>query len=234
MEGREWQSFFPEEERAVYAAAGYGADVRIGSHPALLVIDATVNFTDVEPKPILESMKKFPNSCGEGAWTGLEATASLLAVARELSIPIVYTHGPTVKNAITLGGWSDSKTRGIEPIVDELGESFVDLIKPSKGDLVLEKMRPSAFFGTPLAGILTRLGVDSVIVTGGTTSGCVRATVIDAFSSGFMVAVAEEATFDRTRTSHLVNLFEMNQKYAQVLTVDEIVKHVRNAVAPTV
>lgn len=224
---REWELVIPEEERAVYQSAGYGADIEAGRQPVLLVVDATINFTDVEPKPILESIRTFPNSCGQTAWESLPVIAEVIAAARAAEVPIIYTHGPVEKNPLTLGAWRFSKSRAVETVRDDLGESFPELILPGPTDLVLEKLRPSAFFGTPLASILIDMRRDSVVVCGATTSGCVRATVIDAFSSGYRVVVVEDATFDRSRTSHLVNLFEMNQKYAQVLSAESVIAYFR-------
>lgn len=215
----EWKTIMGPEEQEIYLRAGYGADVEPGAAPALLIIDATVNFTDETPLPILESIERYPNSCGSAAWDALRAMAELLPVARERGVPVVYTHGPVVKNALTLGGWAHTRTRGTEDALDTDGERFVDLIAPEPTDLVLEKYRPSVFCATPLASVLMGLGCDTVLACGGTTSGCVRASVIDSFSAGFRTIVVEEATFDRGRTSHLVNLFEMNQKYSQVWTL---------------
>jgi maleamate amidohydrolase len=89
-------------------------------------------------------------------------------------------------------------------------------------DIVVYKQKPSGFFGTNLTAYLTLLGCDSVIVTGTTTSGCVRATVLDAFSLNYRIAVAEEGCFDRSQVSHAINLCDMNAKYADVVKTDEI------------
>src|SRR5690606_29047310 len=98
-------------------------------------------------------------------------------------------------------------------------------ISPSSADIVIRKTKPSAFFGTPLVASLIDCHVDTVIIVGGTTSGCVRASVIDAFSYGFSVLVVEEAVFDRGSLSHCVNLFDMDQKYANVLTQADIFEY---------
>ena len=97
--------------------------------------------------------------------------------------------------------------------------------KPAPDDVVITKVRASAFFGTPLAAHLTQLGVKSVIVCGESTSGCVRASAVDAYSHGFHVTLVEECCFDRSPISHKVNLFDMHHKYADVLHVDEVVAH---------
>jgi nicotinamidase-related amidase len=101
------------------------------------------------------------------------------------------------------------------------GYEFVAEVAPSSEDLLLPKRHPSAFFGTPLVSYLVALGADSVIVSGVSTSGCVRGTVIDAFSNNYAVSVVEECTFDRLVVSHKINLYDMHGKYADVVSLAE-------------
>lgn len=99
---------------------------------------------------------------------------------------------------------------------------IVAAVAPRENEIVINKAKPSAFFGTPLLSYLIQFGVDSLVITGGTTSGCVRATVVDAFSYNFRVAVVEEAVFDRGQVPHAINLFDMEAKYADVLSLEEL------------
>ena len=101
------------------------------------------------------------------------------------------------------------------------GYDFVDAICPQDGDILLPKKHPSAFFGTPLASYLIDLRADTLVVTGCTTSGCVRGSVVDAFAYNFKVIVPSDAVYDRSRVSHAVNLFDMASKYADVMTTEE-------------
>ena len=98
---------------------------------------------------------------------------------------------------------------------------------PQREDVVITKLRASAFFGTPLAAQLTQLGVRSLIVCGESTSGCVRASAVDAYSHGFHVTLVEECCFDRSPLSHKVNLFDLHHKYADVLHADEVIAHLQ-------
>ncbi len=100
-------------------------------------------------------------------------------------------------------------------------------IEPGPHDIVIAKEKPSAFFGTPLLSYLVLLGCDSVIVTGTTTSGCVRATVLDAFSNNFRVTIVEDGCFDRSQASHAINLCDMNAKYADVLPSTEVLAYLQ-------
>jgi nicotinamidase-related amidase len=99
---------------------------------------------------------------------------------------------------------------------------IVKEIAPQASDIVIHKPKPSGFFGTPLQSVLNDYGVDTLLVTGGSTSGCVRATVIDAFSFNYFVAVVEEGTFDRIQLSHKANLLDMNIKYADVMKAEDV------------
>lgn len=220
--GRVWDELIPESDRLIYQRAGYGNPVELGKRPAVLIIDVTLNFTGDRPEPILDSISRFSNSCGPAAWTAMDSIAQLLSVARADGVPVFYTRGPLRKTPLTLGGWGRTNTR-MQPVADaaDPGEQFPAPIAPEAGDQVLEKLKPSAFFGTPFIAMLTELGIDTLLVCGTSTSGCVRASVIDAFSYGLRVGVVEEGVFDRGTVSHAINLFDMNQKYATVFPLAE-------------
>jgi maleamate amidohydrolase len=219
-----WALIIPDEEREVYRLAGYGSRSELGLSPVLLVVDTTINFTGDRAVPIAESIKKWPNSCGVLAWFSISSIVSLIEAARVGERPIVFTRGPLKKNALTLGGWNRTQ-QGLAFTEDDPGEQFPAPIQVKDGDVVLEKLRPSAFFGTPLSSMLMELRADTVVICGGTTSGCVRATAVDAFSQGLSVCVVEEATFDRGLTSRAVSLFDMSQKYASVQSLVEVARY---------
>src|SRR5947209_16792427 len=108
------------------------------------------------------------------------------------------------------------------------GKHIVEESAPQQGDLVVRKQKPSAFFGTALISMLNEVHADSVLVTGTTTSGCVRASVIDAFSYNLKVSVIEECVFDRGQASHKINLFDMAMKYADVISLKEAIEYVQS------
>ncbi len=223
MAGRIWDDVISERDRQVYEQGGFAQRAGFGRKPALLVVDVTYDFTGDRPEPILESIEKFPTSCGEAAWEAMPHLQGLLAVARTRGVPIIYTHGVRQPDRLRSGNFARKNVRATaRPEISlRIGRDFPPMIAPQAGDIVLQKEKPSAFFGTPLAGYLVALGVDTVIVTGCTTSGCVRATVLDASSYNFSVAVVEECTFDRGEVTHKVNLFDMHSKYADVISVEE-------------
>ena len=221
-----WNQFLTERDKAVFAASGYGARGGFGKRPALLVIDVNYAFCGDKPEPILESIKRWRNSCGEESWPAVAAIRSLIDKCHEKGLPVIYTTGVRRDDNWDSGSWSWKNARGGErpvvPVSNIDGNEIVAEIAPAPQDIVVLKQKPSGFFGTNLASYLTLLGADSVIVTGTTTSGCVRATVLDAFSMNYHVAIAEEGCFDRSQASHAINLCDMNAKYADVLKTAEV------------
>lgn len=224
-----WNQFLTERDKQVFETSGYGARGGFGKRPALLVIDVNYAFCGDKPEPILESIKKWRNSCGEEAWPAVAAIRTLIDKCHEKGLPVIYTTGVRREDNWDSGSWSWKSNRaGESPRVaasNVEGDRIVDEIAPGPKDIVIYKQKPSGFFGTNMASYLQLLGADSVIVTGTTTSGCVRATVLDAFSLNFRVALAEEGCFDRSQASHAINLCDMNAKYADVVKTAEVLEY---------
>lgn len=226
---RIWDQFLTERDKEVFAAAGYGTLAEWGERPALLVIDVNYAFCGEGPEPIGESIKKWRNSCGEEAWEAIPVIQNLLEICRAKGLPVIYTTGVRRPDGWDGGSWLWKNNRGREqPKVQadgRDGNAIVDEIAPGPRDIVVLKQKPSGFFGTPLHSYLQLLGCDSVIVVGTTTSGCVRATVLDAFSMNFRVTVVEDGCFDRSQASHAINLCDMHAKYANVLRSEAVIAH---------
>jgi maleamate amidohydrolase len=218
-----WRDVIPAEDLAVYEAAGYGRRAALGKQPAILVIDVTYGFIGREPLPILESIARYPNSCGRAGWDVLPHIARILQEARLHQLPIYYTAGVTDFTALHAGQWREKHPKTLDQPTD--AQEIPADIAPLSDDVVIPKTKPSPFFGTPLLASLIDRRVDTVIVMGCTTSGCVRAAVVDAFSNGFKTAVIEDAVFDRAALSHAVNLFDIDQKYANVIKADDAIQY---------
>jgi nicotinamidase-related amidase len=214
-----WDGIIPEEEQQVYEAAGFGRRAGLGRKPALLIIDVQYRSVGTTPQPIQEAIKEYPTACGDVGWAAVGQIATLLKDFRAKGWPVIY---PSVsrKECFDKGRISDRvpTVMGIEG----RGYDFIEDVAPVEGDILLPKKHPSSFFGTPLASYLVEAGVDTLVVTGVTTSGCVRATVIDGFSYNYRVVVPHEAVYDRSQVSHAVNLFDMAAKYADVMSVNEL------------
>ncbi len=233
MAERIWDKFLTARDKQVFEASGYGARAGIGRKPALLVIDVNYNFCGDRPEPILESIKSFRSSCGQDAWDALPVIRKLIDACHDKGVPVIYTTSEIREDGWDKGSWVWKSSRSLEdaaaPAVRESnrdGNDIMDEITPEAQDIIIRKLKPSGFNGSPMMGFLNDLGADSVIVTGTTTSGCVRATVIDAFSLNLRVAVVEEACFDRSQASHAINLCDMHAKYADVIGLEEALEFI--------
>ena len=216
-----WDGIISEEEQRAYRAAGFGKKTGFGHRPALLIIDVQYRTVGTTPMPFWEAIKEFPTSCGEVGWQAVGNIQKLLTTFRERGWPVLYPYVAPKEQFD--GGRLADKVPALMTVASK-GYEFVAEVAPQGDDILLPKKHPSAFFGTPLASYLINLGADSLIVTGGTTSGCVRGSVVDAFAYNFRVAVCSDAVDDRSHTSHCVNLFDMSEKYADVMTTAECIE----------
>jgi maleamate amidohydrolase len=217
-----WKDVVSEEIVEIYRH--YKRDTYVGRRPALLAIDLYKLVFEGGAKPVAEVVKEFPSSCGTHAWNAIKPIQQLFAAARAGGLPVIYTTTETrreVKPANVHA--TNRRIKKIDPHAYDIYEAF----KPEPGDLIIYKERASGFFGTPLIAHLNMLGVDSLIVCGETTSGCVRASVVDAYSNGFHTTVVEECVFDRSILSHKVCLFDLHHKYADVMHLEEVTSHLR-------
>lgn len=222
MDPKPWEGVIPERDVGSFGDGRQAADrpVSAGTSPAIVVVDMTLAFVD----------SAYRTGHSETGWPCVAANRALLAKARPLGVPVFYTkayadpsHQPLPAER---GRW---KTQAA-PDERSSGDVIADDIAPGTGDIVIHKgAKPSAFFGTPLVSYLIHGGTDTVIVTGMTTSGCVRATVLDAFMNNFHVIVPWECVADRSQLSHAVNLFDMHMKYADVISLEETVGYLESA-----
>ncbi len=218
---RPWTGVISDEEERRYDAAGFGGTGGNGARPGLLIIDVQYRTVGTTRKPYWEAIEEYPTSCGQDGWNAVDNIQPLLLAFRARGLPVLYPH-VAPKNADTDGGRLAAKIPSIMGI-DAAGYHFVEEIKPEPGDVLLPKKHPSAFFGTPLVSHLIDLRVDTLFVTGCTTSGCVRSSVTDAFAYNFKVVVPEDCVYDRSPTSHAANLWDMNAKYADVVPVADAI-----------
>jgi maleamate amidohydrolase len=216
-----WDGTISENEQKAYRASGFGRATGLGSRPALLIIDVQYRTVGTKPLPFWDAIKEFPTSCGDVGWAAVRNIEPLLQLFRQRGWPVLYPY-VSPKESFDKGRLSD-KVPAIMNIAQK-GYEFVAEIAPGESDILLPKKHPSAFFGTPLASYLINAGADSLVVTGCTTSGCVRGSVVDAFAYNFRVLVPHDAVYDRSATSHAVNLFDMASKYADVMPTQDALK----------
>ena len=217
-----WSDVYSPEDLELYKH--YQRDTYIGERPALLAIDLYNMAYAGGSKPVHEVAKEYPSGCGEYAWDAIEPTKQLFSLARARGFPVIYTTGEGRREARPTTIRSTNRRPG-KTVDDPFG--IFEAYRPEAEDIVVYKQRASAFYGTALVAHLTQLRIDTVIVCGESTSGCVRASVLDAYSNGFHVTLVEECTFDRSLLSHKVNLFDMHHKYADVMHIDEVAEHLQ-------
>jgi maleamate amidohydrolase len=228
MPERVWDRFLTEQDHAHLAMSTHRR-IGFGKRPALLLIDLYRWVFGDQPEPLLEAIKSWPGSCGPAAWQAIPSIQTLLKAARDAKIPIIHMTGLDQSG---MEGWSarrePSQRAELSPeALDRRKRRYdiVDEVGPLPGEAVLRKSSPSAFWGTPLAGHLNYLGVDTIITCGESTSGCVRASVVDGCTYRYRMIVVEEGVFDRHETTHAINLFDMNQKYADVLPLADVLDY---------
>jgi nicotinamidase-related amidase len=198
-----------EQAKEAYARARLGESVTLGSHPAVLVVDFSCGFTD--------------SACALGSELGaeVEATKRLLDVARGKGLPVIFTSigfEPSLRD----GGLWLQKAPALAEL--QLGGRWVEIdprLEPRDDETVVLKKGASAFFGTNLAAILVSQQVDSVILCGATTSGCIRATAVDLLQYGWPTLVPRECVGDRAQAPHEANLFDIQAKYADVVSLED-------------
>jgi len=221
-----WKDVVPESDLKLYA--GWRRETFVGPRPALLCIDLYDLVYRGGAHPPAELNDRYPNTCGIYAHRAIAPTKRLIAAVRGAGIPIFFCTQDIRPNNRPPGAVSTRRKREVPD--DGYGIYREFALEP--GDILIPKQRASIFAGTPLASHLALLGAQSLIVCGESTSGCVRASVVDGYSSGHHVTVVEECTYDRAELTHKVNLFDMHHKYADVMHLDEVVAHLESLSLP--
>jgi nicotinamidase-related amidase len=211
-----WQDVVDTDTMEIYKA--YRRKIHVGDNPAVLAIDLYNKAYLGGNRPVKEVDREHSGSCGENAWNALPPTQKLFAAARRAGIPVIYT-----TRHVDTGG-VHSTNRSMKKERDDIYDIKAELA-PEAGELVIYKERASGFFGTPLIAHLQKLRINSLIICGESTSGCVRASTVDAYSYGFHNVLVEECTYDRSMLSHKVNLFDLHHKYADVMHIEEVLDH---------
>ena len=217
MDSSFWISRFGEENLEPYKKAGF-TRMGFGKKLALLNVDMTYMFFDPSYAMAYGDMHGL-----------LESVTLLTETCREKNIPLFYSRRDDRSHFIGRGLWNEklntatSESYTVDPHADEWPPEF----GPHEADVIIYKNKPSPFFGTPLAGMLSYIGVDTLIVIGISTSGCVRAAVSDAFSYNIRPIVPVECAGDRCVSAHWANLFDMDMKFADVLPLQEVLDYIK-------
>ena len=221
-DGRPWDGLFSSDEIAAASAGEYGRRVAASGRAALLIIDVVRGFTGYEGETFAQGVERFRQCCGPYAWQAIPPLVELVGLFRRAGWPIIFTRGALDGDQSAIQRAKNSRVPLTEHATRTTANEFLPELVPAASDLVIEKSRPSAFFRTPLLDFLRRERVERLVVTGCTTSGCIRATVNDGFANDVPMLVPHECVFDRFPTSHQVNLFDINAKYADVLSISDL------------
>jgi maleamate amidohydrolase len=217
-----WDHLLDDETRALLARRPVRPG--LGQRPAIVAVDLYDLVYDGGPKPVLDLMEQYPASCGEHAWAALPSTVQLYETARAHGVPIIH---------VTYDTRPETNPKPMHPTNRRRRQPDLNLYRlkaelaNAPGELVIYKKRASAFFGTPICAFLNEMGIDSLIVVGESTSGCVRSSVVEAASYGYPVTVVADCVFDRYLLNHQVSLLDMHLKYATVVDLASTLQRLR-------
>lgn len=224
-----WQSFLSDADRAVLARGKFGTRMGFGANPAVVVIDAQRYMVGEAGGDA-----GWPSSCGDVGRAAVGQIAAVVAAAQARSVPCFFTRFELARDGSDIGVYGRKRALLDSEhwcLAGTLGAQLVPQLQPAAGDVVFVKKKPSGFHGTPLLGYLVDRQIDTLIVVGGATSNCIRATVFDASSWNFRTIVPQEAVFDRIPVSHAISLFDMDRQFADVVTVAETIAYLHNVAA---
>jgi len=221
-----WERYLDEADRIVLSRGRFAQRMGFGTRPAVIVIDCQRYM--VGQRGIRD--ERYPSSCGEVGWAAVDRIAAILDAARPAAVPIFLTRFALDPTGADIGVYGRKRAFMDRPdwcLDGTEGAELLPEVRPEPGDIVFIKKKPSAFFGTPLAAFLVERSINTVIVVGGATSNCVRATVFDASSYNFRTIVPADAVFDRLPVSHAISLFDMDRQFADVTTASAVIDYLQ-------
>jgi nicotinamidase-related amidase len=224
---RIWEDLLTDVDKIVIEKGHYGQPRGFGKKPLLLIIDLQPNYIGAD-RPIEDQLDEWPSGGGEDSWTGVRKILSLRDAAREAGVPVFYTRN--VQNSTsTFDSFATKTKRNQSKYID--GSPSADLlpeVKPLPDEMIIPKGYASAFYGTPLQSYLVKLGIDTVIIVGGSTSGCCRATAVDAVTRNYNLGYVEDCLFDRIQVSHKAALLDVWMKYGDVVDSDYVKEYFKS------
>jgi nicotinamidase-related amidase len=218
-----WEPYIGDADRAVLERGRFARRMGFGEQPAVVAIDCQRYMVGERGVPKDE---RYPSSCGEAGWRAVDQSARILDAARRTGIPVFLTRFALAADGSDVGVYRHKRAFMVRDdwcIEGTPGAELLPEVGPKEGDIVFVKKKPSGFYGTPLLAYLVERKIDTVVVLGGATSNCVRATVFDASSNNFRAIVPADAVVDRLAISHAISLFDMDRQFADVTTSDAVV-----------
>ncbi len=226
-----WDQFLTEEDRAIVARGRFGRRMGFGQRPAVVVIDAQRYMVGEDGADA-----QWPSSCGATGRRAVKEISRIVSAAQEANVPCFFTLFELCRSGNDMGVYRQKRDLLQSEhwcLAGSFGAQLVPELKPGPADIVFSKKKPSGFHGTPLLGYLVERQIDTVIIVGGATSNCIRATVFDAASYNLRAIVPQEAVFDRIPISHAISLFDMDRQFADVVSIEQTLNYFRALNAPT-
>ena len=217
-----WEHLLTNQDRERLIHGRFARRAGYGLRPAVLVIDVQNYMLG----PVGNELDDYPSSCGQIGRDAAERIAPLLSAARAADAPVIYTQFELARDGSDMGSYRHKRDLVDSEswcLAGSFGAAITAQVTPQPGDIVLVKKKPSAFIGTPLLGLLVDRKVDTVIVVGGSTSNCVRATAVDAASMNYRVVVPADCVFDRVDISHRASLFDLDRQYGDVVWSEDVI-----------
>lgn len=224
---RIWEDLLSDVDRMVIEKGGYGKSRGLGKKPLLLIIDVQYNYVG-EDLPIEQQLDKWPAGGGAAAWAAIRNIQLIRAAAKEAGVPVFFTRN-VQKRTLAFDGFGLKTNRDQSKFLDGRPETqIVKELEPDDNEMVIDKAYASVFYGTPFLSYLVKLGIDTIIIVGGSTSGCCRATAVDAVTRNYNVAVVEDAVYDRIQLSHKASLLDLWMKYCDVIDTRQVLDYFKS------
>lgn len=224
-----WTDHLTPEDKAVLERGKWAQRAGYGERPALILIDCQYYMTGIRGAE--DNAEKYPLACGQVGFDATDQMVRLLEASRKAQIPVFFTRFVVDPVNDDVGMFHRKIGAGVGRgenlyFAGTHGAEIVDDLKPLPTEIVIDKKKKSVFFGTPLLSMLIDRKVDTCIFVGGSTSNCVRASVVDSEQYNFFTIIPEEAVYDRLPLIHSINLFDMNRTYGDVVPVDEVLAYI--------
>jgi len=221
---RVWDDLLTDVDQLVIQKGGYGKSRGLGSKPLLMIIDVQYNYVG-DDVPIEEQLDKWPSGGGSTAWTAIRNIIRIKTAAEEAGIPVFQSRN-VQKKTLAFDSFGTKTNRDQTKYLDGRPETqIIDELAPGPDDMVIDKAYASVFYGTPFQSYLVKLGIDTIIIVGGSTSGCCRATAVDAVTRNYNTAMIEDAIYDRIQLSHKAALLDCWMKYCDVINTEQILEY---------
>lgn len=221
---RIWEDLLSDVDRLVIEKGGYGKSRGLGQKPLFMIIDVQPNYVG-EDVPIEEQLDRWPSGGGALAWAAIRNIQRVREAARAAGVPVFYSRN-VQKKTIAFDGFATKTNRDQTKYLEGRPETqIVPELASADHELVIDKAYASVFYGTPLQSYLVKMGIDTIIIVGGSTSGCCRATAVDAVTRNYNVAMVEDCVYDRIQLSHKAALLDLWMKYCDVVDSENIINY---------